>query len=320
MQTEKFDYQEFITKLVSFSPRQLKGEKKAGAFLVSLLKKKAVSFTLQNFFVDIPLTREAILLADGKKIECEGCSFLSGKIENNDVIISSLLPSAICQEIPNINFNPRCAGISLKNYYFAPALCVNYRAISSIIEAKKVVGKVLVKKVRHQSANILVGNINNPKTISFAHYDSIKKGAIDNASGVAVLMKAIWEKPEILKEHLLIFSGSEELSYDKPIYWGSGFRALEKEYASILDKAKKIFVVDCVGNAHATTIKDLTIAKLAFPIVNLDKVGKKVEIITADLDDLMQVYHSDLDDGRKITKRYFNEAFDLFARKIVDSR
>jgi hypothetical protein len=316
MQTEKFDYQKFIAKLVSFSPRQVEGEKKAGDFLISLLKKNVINFVLQKFSVEIPLTQRATLLVNGKKMKCEGCSFSSGKIKNNDVIISSLLSSSICQEIPNINFNPRCAGISLKNYYFVPALCVNYREISKVIGAKKVEGEVVVERVRHQSVNILVGNIKNPKTISFAHYDSIKKGAIDNASGVAILMKAILEKPEILKDNLLIFSGSEELSYDKPIYWGRGFRAFEKEYSLILNKAKKIIVVDCVGNACATVIKDLAIAKLAFPILNLNKVGKKVEIITADLDDLMQVYHSDLDDGRKITKKYFEEAFGVFMQKV----
>jgi len=316
MQTKKFNYQEFIAKLVSFAPRQLEGETLARNFLISLLKESSINFTLQKFQTEIPLTQKVFLSADDKKLKCEGCAFVSGKIENNDVVLSSLLPSAICQEIANINFNPRCEGISLKNYYFAPAICVDYREVSSVIKAKKIKGEIVVERVKYQSANILVGNLKNPKTISFAHYDSIKKGAIDNASGVAILMKAILEKPEILKNNLLIFSGSEELSYDKPVYWGRGFRAFEKIYLSILNGAKKIIVIDCVGNAPVVNIKDLAIAKLAFPISSLNKIGKKIEIITANLDDLMQVYHSDLDDGRKIEERYLDEAFDLISTRF----
>lgn len=318
MQTKKFNYQEFIAKLVSFAPRQLDGETMTRNFLISMLKENSVKFTLQKFQTEIPLTQKVFLSADDKELKCEGCSFVSGKIENNDVVLSSLLPSAICQEITNINFNPRCEGISLKNYYFAPAICVDYREVSSVIKAKKIKGEIIVKKVKYQSANILVGNLKNPKTISFAHYDSIKKGAIDNASGVAILMKTILEKPEILKKNLLIFSGSEELSYDKPVYWGRGFRAFENKYFSILNGAKKIIVIDCVGNAPVVNIKDLAIAKLAFPISNLNKIGKKIEIITANLDDLMQVYHSDLDDGRKIEERYLDEAFDFLLSFFVN--
>jgi hypothetical protein len=315
MNTKKLNYQKFIAKLVSFAPRQLEGELKARDFLVSVLKENSIPFLLQKFQVAIPLTQEVSLLADGKKVKCEGCSFLSGEIKSNDVVLSSLLSSSICQEISNINFNPRCEGISLKNYYFTPAICVNYKDIAKIVEAKKIAGNVQVEKVAHQSANILVGNVKNPRAIFFAHYDSIKKGAIDNASGVAVMMKVILEKPETLKNNLFIFSGAEELSYDKPVYWGSGFRAFEQKYQKLIDGAKKIVVIDCVGNDHAVVITDPSIAILAFPVKNLHKIAKKTEIVTANLDSLMSVYHSDLDDGRGISEAYLNEAFTLLVKK-----
>ncbi len=316
MQTEKFDYQKFIAKLVSFAPRQFENEKKTADFLVSFLEKNSVFYAIQEFETEIPLTKKVLLMADKKQIDCEGCSFVSGEIKSNDIIISSLLSSSICQDISNINYNPKCSGISLNNYYFAPAICVSREKIALVIKAKKIFGEVVVERKKFKSKNILVGNLKNPQTISFAHYDSIKKGAIDNASGVALLMKSLLEKPEILENSLFVFSGNEELSYDKPIYWGRGFRAFEKKYFSILNKTKKIIIVDCVGNAPVTVIADLAVAKLAFPILNLNKIGKKVEIVTADLDDLMQVYHSDLDDGKKIIKKYFDEAFFAFVKKI----
>ncbi|MFA5961305.1 MAG: M28 family peptidase [Parcubacteria group bacterium] len=317
MNTKKFNYQKFISKLVSFAPRQLEGESKACDFLISVLKENSILFLLQKFKVAIPLTQNVSLLADGKRVKCEGCSFLSGEIKNNDVVISSLLSSSICQEISSISFNPRCEGISLKNYYFAPAICVSYKDISKIVKAKKIVGNVQVEKVSHQSANILVGNAKNPKAIFFAHYDSIKKGAIDNASGVAVMMRVVLEKPEILKNNLFVFSGAEELSYDKPIYWGSGFRAFELKYQKLIDGAKKIIVIDCVGNDPTIVITDPSIVILAFPVKNLHKITKKTEIVTASLDKLMSVYHSDLDDGRGMGMNYLDEAFALLAKKAV---
>ena len=157
MNTKKLNYQKFIAKLVSFAPRQLEGELKARDFLVSVLKENSIPFLLQKFQVAIPLTQEVSLLADGKKVKCEGCSFLSGEIKSNDVVLSSLLSSSICQEISNINFNPRCEGISLKNYYFTPAICVNYKDIAKIVEAKKIAGNVQVEKVAHHIGMLLVG-------------------------------------------------------------------------------------------------------------------------------------------------------------------
>ena len=136
--TEKI--KDHIEKLIMFSPRQLYGEKYAATYIREVLTNSGVKFVRQKFILTIPKNTHARLVADGKKIHCQGCSFVGGKIPNKDVIISSLLPSIVCQETPNINFNPLCKDISCNNFYFAPALAVAPRDIATIINAKKCTG------------------------------------------------------------------------------------------------------------------------------------------------------------------------------------
>lgn len=310
------DYFNFIKKIISFSPRQLKGETKTLKYLEKILQENNITYSLQKFKLKIPFTKKAELIANNKKIKCENSGFVSGKINNNDVIISSLMSSSICQDISNINYNPRCDGVSIKNNYFAPSWAVSKNDINKVIQAKKINGEIICEAKNHNSANILVGNIKNPKSISFAHYDSILKGAIDNASGVALMMKLILEKQELLKDNLFVFSGAEELSYDKPVYWGRGFRVFEKKYLNLFKLAKKIIIIDCIGYDKTLKIQDPKIVQLGFPILNAKKLANKIKFITADLNKLMKVYHSELDDISNIKIKYLDQAYSLFLKEI----
>jgi Iap family predicted aminopeptidase len=311
-----FDKISFIKGLLGFSPRQGKNEVKAAKFIISFLDKSGVDYLIQKFDTKVPLIKEAKLMADGKKIECKGCSFVSGKIENKDYLISNLTPSSCFLEYPNINFNPKCKVISLDNFYFAPSVTIKTNDLSKVAKAKKVKGEVKVEEFVYESANILVGNVKNPKNILFAHYDSVEKGATDNGSGVAVLMDLILSYPGTMEDNLYIFSGNEELSYDKPTYWGHGFRVFEKEYDFAMAGAVNIMAVDCVGNGKTNVSHDKHLIKLAFPINNLDKWSDKISVVFGDFDRLMSVYHSNNDDISELKGVYLDEAVKLLNLKF----
>lgn len=284
-----------INRLSSFGERQDKAADKTAQYIMSILKKEKILF-FENFFdTYIPKIEKAWLKADGKNIKCEGCSFVGGKITGKDSIVSSLISSQPLIRKSNINFNPECDIISRSNFYFAPAVAINKKDLNSVVKSKKVEGLVKVRKTKVKSQHILVGNTKNPENIIFAHFDSIGPGAIDNASGVAVVLGAIVSKPKNLDRNLYVFDGNEELSYDFPVYWGHGFRVFEKKYFKIMNGVKKIVVPDCLGYGKTFSITDPRIVKLAFPISNIEKWKNKIQILGGNIETLMRVYHSSLD-------------------------
>lgn len=311
-----FNHLKFIKTLVSFSPRQLTGETKAARFLISFLEKNEISCAIQKFKVKLPLIKKAVLKADGEALECAGCCYVGGKISGKYNIFSSLLSSTVCQNEPNINFNPKCPVVSPGNHYFAPAFAVSHKSLAKILRAKDIQGQVVVDKVDHQAVNILVGNLENPRSICIAHYDGIKKGALDNASGVSILMGAILARPHTLQNTLYVFSACEELSYEKPVYRGYGYRIFEKKYLKILKGAQKIIILECVGDGPPKVLKDPKMIEYGFPIRNLKKLMPKIEVITGDFDHCMTIYHSDLDDGRGMKKKFLVETQKILLRAI----
>ncbi len=311
-----FNHLFFIKQLLKYSPRQHTNEIKTAEFLMMYLDQQNITYQQHKFLARTPHFKKSLLIVDGKKLACDACGMVSGKIHNKNIILSSLLSSSICQNDANINFNPKCITISNSNHYFAPAISVDHNVLYKILKAKKVQGEILVEKLKHTAINILVGNTINPEVICFAHYDSIKTGAIDNASGVSIIMSAILKNQKSLKNVLYVFSANEELSYNKPVYWGYGFRVFEKKYFKQMENAKKIITIDSVGNGKTEIIKNKPIIKLGFPIININKWRKKIIFITGDFDHLMTVYHSDIDDGRGLSKKYLNEATDILIQQI----
>ena len=284
-----------IETIVSFSPRQEDNETACATFIKHWLGEQGLPFEVQKFTTRTPHIEQASLLADGKEIKCAGCSFVSGEINNADNIVSSLADIPSDWTEPNINFNPRCQEISRSYYYWAPALAVRPQDLSEIIKAKRIKGVVQVKPIDRQAENILVGNTETPSNIVIAHYDSIETGATDNASGTAVTMALIMENPELVKDHLFIFSADEELSYDKPYYWGHGFRMFEKDYEEAMEKSRQIIVVDSVGNEKSVLRQDEYLVTMAFPIKNLERWKNKISICCGSIDKLLSVYHAELD-------------------------
>lgn len=299
---------EIIKQLLKFSPRQLQNETKAGKYLVNLLRQNKIHFRLQLFTFYHPHFRKAELIADGQKINCQAISFVSGKIEGKNNLISNL--SGAKRDFPFISFNPNCAAISASGRAINhPALAISRGDLPKILAAKKVYGQVVVKKIKHQSQNILVGNLTNPDNLIFSHYDSINTGAVDNASGIAVSLQLIINRRDLLKNNLLILSGNEELSYDFPVYWGHGYRVFEKKYLPLMQRAQKILVVDCVGNNRPRSYNDAYWVNEGFPIKTVNRFLPKTFLIAGDLDKLMTVYHSNLDNLSAVKKIYLNQAY-----------
>ncbi len=281
-----------------------------------ILRDHDIPFVVEPFATYIPKFIRATLKADGKSIPAIPTSFVSGVISGKYNIISSLISSQRFIEDSNINFNPHCRDISRSNHYFAPSVAVEPKYLKQICDAKKIVGKVIVRKQKHTSLNILVGNLRNPGAIVFAHYDSIGPGAVDDASGIALLLHQVITDPEKLKNVLFVFAGNEELSYDKPLYWGHGYRAFERKHTSLLHHAWMILAVDSIGNSKPVFYRKESIVKLGLPLKNLHTWADKTSMLCGDFDALMEIYHSDLDTYDRIKKKHFDQSI-LALSKIL---
>lgn len=302
---------ERVLEIVAFSPRQLENEKKTAQYVMDFLSDKKIAFITEKYDVEIPHVHESYLEADGSIVPCEGSCFVSGEILGKEHVVSSLIFDQKFTEGSIINFNPQCAGISLPIYYSVPAVAVSRFSKKKLLNAKNIRGYVRVEHVKHEAVNILVGNLKNPLSICFAHYDSIESGAIDNASGVAVMMEMIERHPESLRDVLYVFAANEELSCANELYWGNGYRVFESHYEQVMERAQSIIVIDSVGNGLAKKISDMELLLLGFPIKNIKKWHDKISFVTGDFSHLMTVYHSSMDDGRGMTEEYMEDAYNM---------
>lgn len=304
---------EILKKILNLSPRTGKREALCITFLSQELHSRKIPHSIEKFKNRIPRFSSAKLTADGREIPCKGACFTSGKITDKANIISSWVE---CDK-PNINFNPWSDQISQANLYRQPAVAISRTSLHELFKAKKITAQVKVVAENFTTANILVGNKNNPKNIIFAHFDSIEKGATDNGSGVAVTMAAAIQKPELLIQNLFVLSGSEELSYDQePAYWGKGYREFEKKHTKLLKSAQKIWVVDSLGNGPTKITDQGDLVYLAFPLKNPKIIKSKVRIMHGDMDRLMTVYHSPKDDLREINDKSLDQAVQALIKNI----
>lgn len=306
----KDEIKEIVEKLCSFDERQLEQNEKAREFIISFFEKESIKYCLFSFETEVPRFKSFGLKADGKNIECTPTGLVSGNINNNFNIISSLTSSQDFLYKENINFNPLCDSISKANFYFAPSLAINRDMISVLCKAEKIDGFIDVEKMKFESKSILVGNLKNPKNIVFSHFDSIGPGAIDNASGTAVCINLVLKNREFLEDTLFVFDSNEEISYDTPVYWGHGYREFEKRYFKLLMNVEKILVVDCVGYSKTEFIRDKNILKLAFPIVNLSELSEKIVLFSGDFNKLMKVYQSPIDLPNVVSEEFLRKSLE----------
>ncbi len=308
---------EIIEKLTQLGTRQGKSADMALGYLCRALRTNNVVFAIENFTTHVPVVKKARLKINGKSAQCIGCGMTSGRIPTTN-IVSSLMSSKFLIDTPVIYCNPKCKAPSPTNFSFAPAIAVSPTVLKRLISAEKSTASLVVKKQKTIGHYLLVGNVKNPKTIIFSHYDSLGPGAIDNASGTAVALEsAIYlSRQKDLDSTLFVFDGNEEISYDYPTYWGHGYREFEKKYFKLLKKAERIIVVDCVGQGKSIFICDSRIINLAFPLKRISEIKEKVSILTGDMDILMSVYHSALDLADNLTEKDLKQARNIILARV----
>ncbi len=300
-----------IRELERLAPRRFDSEKLARELVKRKLTEHGVDFQTQPFNNHLPHFTRFGLEADGEAIECMPTAFRSGEIEGKP-LISSMSVSGRYYEWQNINFNPYSDVFSLATFYRAPSLTIKRKDVQRIVDAEVVEGKVRVTKKPHRCENIIAGNARNPRNVLIAHTDSVLSGALDNASGTALLLELAKNNA---KENMFVFSGCEELSFDEPIYWGRGYRMLEQQFKRTMVAARKVIVVDMVGSSSPTLITDKTIRLAAFPIKD-QKLFERSCILSVGGHEWMPVYHSASDKTNLIKQRYINETL-AFARRLM---
>jgi hypothetical protein len=307
---DNFIFNTVIKKLTVLGMRQGVTAKKSCAYISSVLRNFDITYKIKSYRVALPVWKKCELRADGENIPCMPTGFTSGTFDGVTAYAGSLTSSRHFLDVPHINFNPKSKAISRANFSFAPSCAVAARSLPALFKARNLEGEMKVEKKAQTTYQILVGNSRGPKTIVFSHFDSVGPGAIDNASGTALMLQAIINDSKRLEETLFVFDGNEEMSYDYPIYWGKGYRNFEKKYPRLMSGARNIVVVDCIGYAPTVILKNGPIIKLAFPIMGIKKLQSKISLITSDYDALMSVYHSADDVSSNVKKRFVNEALE----------
>ncbi|MDE1833278.1 MAG: M28 family peptidase [Candidatus Micrarchaeota archaeon] len=293
-----------IRMLERLGPRRGKRELEAGRILKRKLASYGVDFQIQQFRNHLPHFSSFSLMADGDSVECMPTALRSGGISSKP-LISSMSVSGRYYEEPNINFNPYSDAFSLATFYRAPSLTIKRKDVRRIIDARSVEGRVRVTKLPHRCENIMAGNLKNPRHILISHTDSVLGGALDNASGTAMLLELASEGR---KDTLFLFSGCEEMSFDEPIYWGRGYRVFEEQYKGLMERAKRTIVVDMVGSNSPSLIEDKRIRMSAFPIKS-QRLWERALIMSTGGDEWRPIYHSMEDRIGLIKGRYLEESY-----------
>ncbi|MDT7890475.1 MAG: hypothetical protein RQ869_00190 [Candidatus Nanopusillus sp.] len=302
---------DIIKDLEKFSPRNNEESlNNTSKYIKENLEKVRIDFFDQYFKVSIPFDEGSyILLDNGEKIIGKANSFVSGYFEEKNIYSSQNINQEI--SIPHINYNQYYDAFSGVIFYDFPVINIKKSDLIKVINSGEIKVYVNVKRKLIKTENILVGNIKNPKNIIFTHFDTIFNGALDNSSGTATLLYGIINNKININENLIVFSGCEELSYDRPYYWGYGYRVFEYEYKEILEKSKKIIVYDMLGHSKPILTKDYI--KEAFPIMS-EYLYEKSILISESNNDWIKFYHSDADTIDKINEDYIEEGLNLLLK------
>jgi hypothetical protein len=302
---------DIIKDLEKFSPRNNEEAiNKTIKYIKENLEKVGIDFLDQYFYVSIPFDEGSyIILDNGEKIIGKANSFVSGYFEEKNIYSSQNIKQEI--SVPHINYNQYYDAFSGIIFYDFPVINIKKSDLIKVINSEEIKVYVNVKRKLIKNENILVGNIKNPKNIIFTHFDTIFNGALDNSSGTATLLYGIINNKINLKENLIVFSGCEELSYDKPYYWGYGYRVFEYEYKEILEKSEKIIVYDMFGHSKPTLTKEYI--REAFPIMSEYLYEKSIQISESN-NDWIKFYHSEADTIDKVNEDYLKEGLELLLK------
>lgn len=308
------DYKKFLTELCDLGPRYADNEIKAAKLIESKLTAIGINFTVQSFKTTVPVCTSVELMADGEAIPCQSSSMVSGVIPDAQYVISHF--GFVGAETPyNIAYNPLSISPSSSDHYDVPSITVAASSLSKILMAKQVRGQVQVKKSIVDSENILVGNIDNPQNIIFAHYDSIiGRGAMDNAGSVVMMMQFVEQNPHLLTHNLFVFAGNEELSYDKFCKSYYGFRVFENKYKKQLFAANKIIVIDGIGIDPPLYSQEWL--DWVFYIKNFDALKNNIFWLQTDQEKAFKYGHTHDDIEALINWNYLTDASQLLLDTI----
>lgn len=302
------DIYSLICEFHKLSPRLLDNQIKTANLIKSIFSDRSIEFTTESFPTLTPVFTKFELKVDGQKIPCQPTSLVSGTIDKNCHIVDSSIEYADYNK-PNLNYNGKSDAISRASHYPVPSLAFSRLNLQLVKNATSISGLVEVKKVPHTSQNIILGNFSNPTNMVFSHFDSLEGGAMDNASGTAASIITIINHPELLTNNLFILSSDEELSFEKPDYWGKGYREFQKLHTNLFDSTKKIYLIDGLGltpaTAHQHEIKEF------FPIIDIEKYIPKTFAISCDIPPQWSVYHSSEDTPEKLNQQYLDQSLQL---------
>ena len=306
---------DFIQKLASIFPRYGVDEMRAAKVIADELTSNNITYVEEKFKASVPRIINANLFVDGVEVPCLGSSFATGDIESNKFLIDSLNDPE--EHLPySIGYSSASDEISVVSFFDEPSVTVSKKYIPQIKLAKTVFGHVEVAQEKFNTENILVGNTINPKNIIVAHFDSIiGPGAMDNAAAVSVLMEIIKTNQSILQDNLFLFSGNEEISYEKLPYSGHGYREFESLHSPQLDSAYQIIVVDGIGISSPNFTQEQLDIVLQFK--SLNSLRSKIYWLQNDQSLVLQNYHSLTDTIDKINPIFLEEAKDLLIKKII---
>lgn len=300
--------------LTDIGPRFAEKEIVAARIIENCLAANNIKFKTQSFETEVPVCTKAELTVDGQLIDCIGGSLVSGEILSGDYLISHY---GFSGDTPyNIAYSPITDEISVVDHYEVPSVSISRKDVIKIIMAKDVKGKIVIKRTKINTENILVGNLNNPQNLVFAHFDSIiGPGAVDNAGSAEVMMRCLINNVDLLKTTLFNFSGNEEMSYDNYNKYGYGFRIFEAEYSKLLEQAKQVIVMDGLGVGVPSFIQDKMDWVLMLKMI--DKIKDKVFWLQNDQTPVLQHYHSFDDKIEFLQEKYLLAAEMLLKDKLV---
>lgn len=318
---------DLIESICQFSPRQGEGERHTAQYIKELLATKQIACISQFYRTSIPIILAAELTVGDQMYRTPtiaGCSFVSGTIEPTSPIVDARGSSSEGNAMGTslLACNPQCLEASQANFYSVPAIAIppwiQERIVTNNIPFH---GKVDVMLQEHTSENILVGNVQNPRAIVLTHYDSIGYGALDNASGVAVVLSCLQRFRERLQDTLFALCGSEELSHERNPYHGYGYRIAEQGYLAAFENADSIHIVDSVGNRPPKIIEEKAsnsqedrelferALSAAAPLHHSTHWRNKIRIYGGDdiPMGMFTVYHSNLDNGDMLREDFLEQ-------------
>lgn len=275
------------------------------SYIEAYLQDNRIDYHVFEFYVPAPDFVKYYLYVDGEQIRVLPDGLRSGKVEISERVKVNLKDSVDLYyeySYPNINFNSLCDGVSIPNFYNAPALAVSRRDVPKLLNTKDVDAYLDVRVKDVKSKAFLLGNVEDPKRVGVVHYDALWTGAIDNSLSLASVFAMAKHGQLDLKDNMVLLVGFTEVTFYWPEYWDDSFRRVIEEFDFIPQKEN--IIIDSFGYRN-TVLLDLRGRK---PTTYAERVfyeaykifGERIAGVTIYQEDLFPIYHSDINTVDKV--------------------